>query len=417
MKINIKLVLSLGVLFCQLGCYSTKYEKDTLAIISVQSGDFERFDTPLSISLDGITNVNESNLRLYELIRKELVPVAVQIGVGEKRFMHWILNGKTEPGKTRKFALRSEQISTKKNNIRIEREQDAYVFSSAEKPVIQYNSGIELPPEGVDLVYRRSGFLHPLYAPNGAVLTTIQPMDHPHHYGIWNPWTKTIFKGEEISFWDLQQGLGTVQFAGLGSLNQGPVFGSIQILHEHIAWPDSPREAIAINELKEVKVFNRTDGNFLIEVKIRLSPVDELILEEYRYGGFTLRATDYWTNENSYFFTSEGLDRDHADGQRAKWCVVFGDTPKGQAGILMMGHPANYNHPEPLRIWSSNFGMGRGDHFINFCPTRNKQWILEPGNIYMLRYRIFVFEGEIDKVEAERIWNDFSNPPTITWNK
>ncbi len=409
----VALFLGLSILFFTF-CGTRADETNILATISVNPGSYERSDTPLSISLDDITSVNEENLRLYELIENELVFQAVQFSFGEERFLHWLLDGQTEPGKTRIFELRKESALKVSKNISVKREEDAYVILSGDIPVLQYNSGIVYPPEGYDTIYRRSGFIHPLFAPNGAVLTNIQPEDHMHHYGIWNPWTKTTFRGEEIDFWNLAKGEGRVRFGGVASVNQGPLFGSLQVLHEHVAWPDSPGEMIAMNELKEIRVFNRNENTFLIDIKSRLSPVEKLILEEYRYGGFVLRATDYWTSENSDFFTSEGLDRDHADGERARWCIVFGDTPEGEAGILMMGHPSNYNHPEPLRTWGSDATGGRGDHFINFSPTRNTQWILDSDRNYMLRYRILVFDGEMDTIEAERIWNDFSHPPVIT---
>lgn len=416
MKLSLMLFLGMFALQIALGNTNGK-SGNTLAKISVSPGEFERFDTPLSLPLDNVTSVHESELKLYELAKGELVPVDAQFSAEGQRYIHWILRGRTEPGEARVFELRNETGLSESNTMRVEKKPDAYVMFSGDQPVLQYNSGTVFPPEGANPAYQRSGFIHPLYAPNEVVMTNIQPPDHMHHYGIWNPWTKTTFRGEEIDFWNLAKEQGRVRFSGLTSLNEGAVFGSIQVLHEHIVWPFSLRETIAMNELQEIKVFNRDDGTFMIDIDSRLSPTEKLILEEYRYGGFVLRATEYWTNQNSSLLTSEGLDRDHADGQRAFWCVVKGDTPRGPVSILMMGHPANYNHPQPLRVWDSNANRGRGDHFINFSPTRNTQWVLNSGNHYFLRYRIFVFEGEIDSAVAENLWNDYANPPEMIIEK
>jgi hypothetical protein len=407
-------LLSFGLCMLQFASGAISGESHKIATLSVYSGEFERFDTPLVYQLDGITNVYEADLSLYEVIEGGLVPVEVQFSSAGYRSMHWLLAGRTEPGKTRIFELRQGDPSSGPKTMSIKVKQDAYVLYSGDKQVFQYNSGIMLPPEGANPAYRRSGFIHPLYAPNGALLTNIQPPDHLHHYGLWNPWTKTTFRGEEIDFWNLAKEQGRVRFSGLASVNEGSVFGSIQVHHEHVSWPYSLRETIAMNELQEVRAYDRNDGLFLLDITSRLSPAEEITFEEYRYGGFTLRATEYWTNKNSFLFTSEGLDRDNAEGERARWCVVSGDTPQGRASILMMGHPANYNHPEPLRVWATNANRGRGDQFINFSPTRNTQWVLEPGKNYLLRYRMIVSEGEIDKHRAGVLWNDFSNPPEIT---
>lgn len=389
---------------------------ETVAKINVYSGEYERFDSPLTFSLDAITHVYEGDLSLYEIVDNIAIPVAIQFTGGERRHMYWLLSGHTDPGKKRTFELRKEPAPPGSKKMKIEKNPDNYVLFCLDKPVIQYNSGTMPAPPGTNPAYRRSGFIHPLYAPNSAVMTQIQPSGHLHHYGIMNPWTKTTFRGEIVDFWNLSKEEGRVRFGALASVNEGDVFGSIQVIHEHVAWPDSPRETIAMNELKDIKVFDRSDGSFLIEINSRLNPAEKLILEEYAYGGFLLRAADYWTHENSIFFTSEGLNRELANEKRARWVAVHGDTPKGEAGILIMGHPSNYNHPEPVRVWNSNAERPR-DYFINFSPIMNTHWVLENGINYTLRYRMLVFDGKIDKNRAALLWDDFANPPEIMIDK
>jgi hypothetical protein len=393
------------------------FDDTPIAKIIVSSGAYERHETPVSLSTEAITGIHEQELQLFELVEGTYMPVEIQFSTGDEIRMHWILNGITNAGDTRVYELRKGPASSRPKIMNVERSRRSFVLNSGDKPVLQYNSGTVYPPEGIDTVYRRSGFIHPLYSPNGFILSEIQPPDHMHHYGLWNPWTKTSFRGEEVDFWNLGKNQGTVRFCGLGLVNEGAVFGSIQVIHEHVAWPDSPRETIVMNELQEIKTFNRGDGLFLVEISSRLSPSEKIVLEEYRYGGFVLRATAEWTNKNTAFFTSRGLDRDQADGRRAEWCVLTGETGTGSTGLLMMGHPSNYNHPEPLRVWPTDANGQRGDHFINFSPTRNTSWTLEPGINYMLRYRLLAFEGEMDTMKAERLWNDYSNPPVISWEK
>ena len=82
----------------------------------------------------------------------------------------------------------------------------------------------------------------------------------------------------------------------------------------------------------------------------------------------------------------------------------------------MLSHPDNYNHPEPLRIWPDT-SNSRGDLFANFSPTKDRDWRLEPGHTYTLRYRWIVFNGHFTKEQAESAWQYFANPPHITVNK
>ena len=84
------------------------------------------------------------------------------------------------------------------------------------------------------------------------------------------------------------------------------------------------------------------------------------------------------------------------------------DTDTAEGGIVMLSHPSNHNHPEPLRIWDKNGNDGRGDVFVNFSPTKDKNWLLEPNTTYTLKYRLVVFNGKMTIEEAEAAWVSFS---------
>ena len=72
----------------------------------------------------------------------------------------------------------------------------------------------------------------------------------------------------------------------------------------------------------------------------------------------------------------------------------------GTSGILFMSHPSNREFPEPMRVWPENTN-GHGDLFFEFCPIRDKSWELKPGNDYVLKYRMLVYDGKIDPAVAE----------------
>jgi hypothetical protein len=44
---------------------------------------------------------------------------------------------------------------------------------------------------------------------------------------------------------------------------------------------------------------------------------------------------------------------------------------------------------------------------------RIKNWELQPNNKYKLRYRIFMYDGEMTKDVADRLWNDYAYPPQV----
>jgi hypothetical protein len=173
-----------------------------------------------------------------------------------------------------------------------------------------------------------------------------------------------------------------------------------------------------MNEVWEIKAYNNT-GRFMFDFisTLNMASQSKLIIKEYRYAGLGLRATSEWTNKNSEALTSEGKTRKDTDGSRARWCMIDGETSKGHAGILLMSCPSNYNHPEPIRMWPEDSNNGRGDVFFNFCPTKNMDWVLEPGKDYALKYRIIVFDQPVSATEAEAAWNDFAYPPVVKFIK
>ena len=84
-----------------------------------------------------------------------------------------------------------------------------------------------------------------------------------------------------------------------------------------------------------------------------------------------------------------------------------GEVPKGgNAGVLMIGHPANHAHPESLRTWDK---QNDGAVFVNFNPVQDASWKFEPGKDYVRRYRVFVYDGEITKTQADRLWEVYRN--------
>jgi hypothetical protein len=81
----------------------------------------------------------------------------------------------------------------------------------------------------------------------------------------------------------------------------------------------------------------------------------------------------------------------------------------GYGGALMLSHPENYNHPEPLRVWPED-QYGRGDLFVNFATTKTTDWTFEPGKTYTLKYQLIVYDGKMEVASAEQAWNQFAKP-------
>jgi hypothetical protein len=401
------------------GCSDrTPSEDNVISCFTVHTGDFERSNAIASVFLDDITVLPDSVLTLYEIFEDQKIKTDFQVDIScLGRYLYWILNGESPKGTTRHYELLNEKSTPTSRDIpvRVLFHEGNYEFIFKGNKVLKYNAETVYPPEGSEDIYKRSGFINPLYSPDQTILTRIpnSDSDHLHHYGLWNAWKKVRFRDDEIDFFAPQFGQGTVRHIGMVSADEGLLFGSLQVLREHITWQETDREAVAMADLMDVRVYDNEKDWFIIDITYRYNPYEPFLIEEYRYAGFSFRGTDSWTNKNTDFYTSEGLKRDEADGERSRWCVITGDTGGGKSSIQFMSHPLNFNHPEPMRIWPSDTNEGQGNIYINYNPVRNTNWLLLPGKSYFLKYRIVVKSGTLSDNLAGREWMEFAYPVKV----
>ena len=105
--------------------------------------------------------------------------------------------------------------------------------------------------------------------------------------------------------------------------------------------------------------------------------------------------------------TSEGKDRDTSNNTRARWVRVQGKTTNGgNAGIVFMSHPDNYDAPQRLRTWNST--MMNGATFVNFNPVQEKPWTFEPGKDYIQQYQLFVYDGTVTAEQCDELYRQYT---------
>ena len=394
-----------------------------LFTVAVSSGDLDRQDSPASFALEDVTiPADPSNYRLVEIRGKTKTAVPFQLDHGRPARLWWILSGATPSGAKRvyEFSTLDQALGTNASELRAFRENGGIVVQNSGKNVLRYQHEAVLPPAGKKDLYRRGGFIHPLWSPKGAVLTRIQPPDHLHHYGIWNPWTRTTFEGRSVDFWNLGDGQGTVKVAANPILHTGPVFADIAARHEHVdlSAPHPSGAKTALDEIWHIRVWNSgsENGPYLVDVQSILSCATDSAfkINAYRYQGFGFRATEKWDDRTAVLLSSEGKNKSDGNATRARWLDVRGVSDFGRSGILFMTHPLNHNFPEQLRIWPTGINEGKENVFINFNPAQEQDWVLLPGKSYTLNYRMLVYDGELSPETMEKRWRDYAHPPKVT---
>jgi len=265
-----------------------------------------------------------------------------------------------------------------------------------------------------------SSFIHPLRTPSGFVLTEIQPDDHLHHLGVWWPWKFLSVEGKQFNGWEMQEGQGVVRGIEVREHHAGNVCASFTAISRVIDRKNYSQERVILNEEAEVRVWparvNKLNGYFLDITLTHTPAVDQPVqVVNYRYSGFSIRGPKGWNRHNSTILTSEGKTRDDSNATPARWVRVEGETGSetadGKAGWIMMFHPDNENHPEKLRTWDSR--NHDGAIFINVNPVQDKPLTIQPNQPHIRRYRLFVYDGQMEPSTAEALWRDYAMPPEV----
>lgn len=283
------------------------------------------------------------------------------------------------------------------------------------------DGSVVLPVAGEDLVhyqaeplaepsggegFKGSNFVHPLKTPSGFVVSQSQPADHYHHFGLWWPWKYIEVEGRKILCWELQGGEGLVEAVDYERVDGGIVARSIY--YDRKATGGRTALIEESSRITTSDIFEGPARGYFLDLEISEKTAGEkpVTVSSYRYSGFSIRATEFWDKENSTILTSEGEDRDSANFSRARWVLVQGDTAKGEkAGFLMMSDRENRSHPEKLRTWDT---QENGAVFVNFNTVYDDAWEFAPGNEYVRKYRLFVFDGELNRAEAEMLWSEYA---------
>jgi hypothetical protein len=377
----------------------------------VKSGNISRNNSIVYTALPAAAG--NAPVSLEETSNGKRTPVPVNVYKGQ---LCWIMDGTTPAGTERTYELK-KGVPVTHPSMKTVLDAGHLLLEEQQTPILQYNFKTVAAPAGADTVYSRSGFIHPLWAPNGVVLTNIFPnAGHLHHMGVWNPWTHTLFEGRETDFWNVQKKEGKVRFNGDLETLSGNVWCGFSAGQDHIAFLKDGTEKTAIRETWLVQAYPATNegSRRQWDFTSTFAPAtpNGITLLQYRYGGgFGLRTTPAFTAKTSQVLTSEGKTRKDADSTRARWVKISGTTPEGKAGMLIMNYPDNFDSPEPLRVWPED--MEGGELMFNYTPTRMKPWQLYPGARYQLKYRVMVYSGDITVAEAEAAWEEYVHPPEV----
>ncbi|MGB3798300.1 MAG: PmoA family protein [Lewinella sp.] len=262
------------------------------------------------------------------------------------------------------------------------------------KPVLHYAITPQLPDSLPDH-YTRSGFIHPVYSPEGRLVTDDFPVGHTHQHGVFTAWTSTTFRGEHLDFWNQHQGTGTARHVELLETFDSAGVAGFRARLEQVSLKHGP----VLSEDWRVRMYDQADP-YIWDLRSAQTNVtdDTLYLDQYTYGGLGVRGSAEWNASDTAtfsaparFLTSTGADRESGNHTRPAWTAIYGALDGkdggGTAGLAVIPHPDNFRAPQFVRIHPDM-------PYLSVTPVVEQGFVIAPGETYVSRYRFVVFDGE-----------------------
>jgi hypothetical protein len=247
----------------------------------------------------------------------------------------------------------------------------------AGKPVYVYNYGMTLKT-GMAEDRRRACYLHPVWTPDGTVVTDDFPIDHPHHRGIFWAWPHVKIGDEDLDLW------------GIRGIHQKFVrWMEKKISREQArlgienAWYAGDRKVV--NETVLV-VAQRAGGNrraldFTLVFEALGEPVSLTgeSANKKGYGGFNVR---FAPRERTAILTDRGKEAVDSNMVPLPWAELAADYAGRHAAVRVEVAPGNPAYPNGWCLRHYGY-LG-----VNFPGLTT--YTLERGKPLRLSYRVIV---------------------------
>ncbi len=276
------------------------------------------------------------------------------------------------------------------------------------KPVLTYRCAVVPSPNPKEPCYAKSGYIHPLMSPAGKLLTDDFNPDHAHQHGIMFAWRRTTCEGRSTNGWDQKAGQGRVEHVQVEDYSGGPVFGQfcVRLQQVDLTAPGGPKPILA--EVWRVRV-ERRGQRYLVDLESEQSCAGRspVTVDEYHYGGLMIRGAVGWSKRRDFdYLTSEGKTKKDGNHTRPRWVVLCGPVEGAACGVLALDHPTNFRFPQPVRLHPTM-------PYFCFTPAVLGSFTIEPGKVYVSRYRFVAYDGRLSLADAEQLWADYAHPPHV----
>ncbi len=265
-----------------------------------------------------------------------------------------------------------------------------------ERPVLVYNFGVQCP-SNVPPQWARSSYLHPVYGPDGEVLTDDFPADHFHHRGVFWAWPHVQSRGQEADLWTLKGVRHEFERWLAQETRRGYALLGVQN-----AWILGTRKVA--EEQVRVRVWPADRDGRAVDVELVLKAVDApLTLRGAAgkgYGGLSVRFAP--RRGQPVITVPGGRSTNDLLMARLAWAdysALFDQNP-APSGIAVMVAP---QHPDfPLQWMTRHYGA-----LCAGWPGVEARAIA-PEQPVRCRYRLWIHRGAPDEPTLQRAYERFA---------
>lgn len=282
--------------------------------------------------------------------------------------------------------------------IRVDEAGQRYTFCDGEKPVLTYNFKTVPVPDGVGGKYAvaRSNYVHPIYGPNGEILTKDYSKDHPHHRGIYWAWPEVTYKGQKRDLHALQG-----VFARPVKILRQEGGKHIAVLEVENVWKWGDAESI-VKETATITVRQAEGGlrsiDFAFKFEALVPGVTVARRGQKAYGGFNMRCS-----AREELKITRHVGQGEEGGVIPAWAELTGVPPEGKEpiGLFLLQSPSNPHYP------------GDWVEYPNLAwlqptfPSKGTAFALDTAKPLHLRYRVVIRHGNGLARPPAEIFDDY----------
>ena len=246
------------------------------------------------------------------------------------------------------------------------------------RPVYVYNHGM-MRPHGVPADRYRCCYVHPLYSPEGVVVTDDFPKDHYHHRGVFWVWPVVEAGGKRYDLW-LIQGIRkrfqqwTARAAGEDSARLAFING----------WFTDDEHREVVRERVEIVAHPAVSSRRELDFALQFEALDRPVringkLDGKGYGGFCARLAP---RRDTVIVTDTGKESGDSNLVPHAWAREEGAFASGRAALRIDIDPANPGFPNG---WCLRYYGFLG---VNFPGMDG--YTLRPGHPLVLKYKVTV---------------------------